>query len=95
MEAATARETQFEGGQRLVSRVLQLISGIDANDGLCGNELDVELLLDDGVARSERGYATGGPISGATEQEERYTGSATRFQSVTIVAGETDGGKKL
>jgi hypothetical protein len=57
--------------------------------------LDVELLLDDGVARSERGYATGGPMGSAAEQEEQQTRSATRFQSVTIVAGETDGGKKL
>jgi hypothetical protein len=57
--------------------------------------LDGDLLLDDGVARSERGYATGGPIGGAAEQEEQQTTSATWFQSVTIVAGETDGGKNF
>jgi hypothetical protein len=94
MVAAATGETELEGGKRLVPSVFELVDTLDANDGLGGNELNGDLLIEDRVPRAQGHRTTGCDKSGGRKQNKRQRRSEARFQSATIVARETQGGKK-
>jgi hypothetical protein len=96
MKTPSAGKTQFEGSERLIASVLELIDAFDANDGLWSrNERNDDLLFDDGVAGAQRDCTAGRVTSGAGQQQsKRQANSAAKFQSATIVAREMNSRKK-
>ena len=90
VEAAAPGKTELECREGLISGIFELIDTFNSNDGLRSrNELNVDLLFDNSVARAERSRTAGSAINGAGQQE-LCTKSAPGFQSATIVARETD-----
>ena len=95
MKTPAAGKAQLERSEGLVTGIFKLIYAFDSNDRLRGgNELDGNLLFDDGIAWAQCGRTAGSPISDAGEQDKLLTKSAARFQSATIVAREMDSRKK-
>ena len=95
MKTPAAWKAQLERSEGLVAGIFKLIDAFDSNDWQWGgNELNGNLLFDDGIAGAERGRTAGSPISDAGEQNKWQTKSAARFQSATIVAREMDSRKK-
>ena len=69
MKTPTARETQFQRSERLVSRVFKLIDAFDANNGLRSrDELYGDPLFDDGVAGAQRARTTRRAMNGTGKQ---------------------------
>ncbi len=66
MKAAATGQAKLNRGERLVSRVFKLVHAFDANAGLRRrDELHGDPLIDNGVARAQRGSTTRSAISQA------------------------------
>ena len=71
VKAAAPGQAQFEGGQRLIAGVAQLVVRVDANPGIRARQkLDSNFLVLDGIPRPERDGAGGNP---KTYQREKHT----------------------
>jgi len=90
VKTAVAGEAQFEGGQRLIAGVAQLVVRVEVNPGIGARQkLDSDFLVFDGIARPERDGAGGNPKTyWGEEHTEKQAEMRPCHQSESIVAGE-------
>lgn len=96
VETPAAGEAQLDGGKRSISRIAQLVFGVNVNPWIRPwRKLDTNFLTLDGIPRPERDRARRDPKANRSEKKTKErAGMRAWQQSESIVAGEIGRSKR-